>query len=154
MRSTNRQPAGSLLRGVAVAVVIIAAGLTGNALGTYVAGAPRIGSIIAFERSARVNTDKGIRLMVHHVNGGACTLDLNVIRRSGGSLVVESQTAGEAAAFRVHWAGARTSDDDADCGLDADLAVKRHYLDVMASYAGGYGSSPDRLPVYAPTILQ
>jgi hypothetical protein len=154
MRSTNRQQAGSLLRGVAVAVVIIFAGLAGNALGTYVAGAPRVGSIIAFEPSAARADTKGIRLAVHRADGDACTLDLNVVQRSGGSLVVESQTAGEPIAFHVHWAGERTSDDDADCGPGADLTVKRHYLDLMAAYAGGYGAGPDRSPAYAPAMLQ
>ena len=31
---------------------------------------------------------------------------------------------------------------------------KRRYLDLMASYAGGYGTGPDRSPVYAPAVLQ
>ena len=154
MRTTKRQPAASLLRGVAAAVVVIAAGLMGNAFGTYVFGGPQVGGIIAFEPSAEVDPGPGIRIAVDRGDGSGCTLDLNAIRRSGGSMVVESELAGHAGMFRVHWAGQRTSGDGADCGREADLSVKRKNLDLLASYAGGYGSGPDRAPLLATARLQ
>jgi hypothetical protein len=101
-----------------------------------------------------VATDKGIRLAVLRADGDGCTLALNVMRRSGGSLVIESQAASDPITFRVHWAGERTSDDGADCGPRADLTVRRHHLDLLASYAGGYGAGPERAAVYAPAMLQ
>ncbi len=153
MRTTKRRPLASLLRGAAAAMVVIAAGLIGNAFGTYVFGGPQVGAIIAFEPSAEVEHGPGIRIAVDRGDGADCMLDLNAIRRSGGSLVVESGIAGHAGTFRVHWAGARTSDDAADCGRDADLTVKRKYLDLLASYAGGYGAGPDRAPLLATARL-
>jgi hypothetical protein len=135
-------------------MVIIAAGLMGNAFGTYVFGGPRVGSIIAFEPSAKVDSGPGIRVAVDRDDRTVCTLDLSAIRRSGGSLVIETGLAGQDALFRVHWAGGRTSDDGADCGRDANLTVARKHLDLLASYAGGYGAGPDRQPLLATARLQ
>jgi hypothetical protein len=75
-----------------------------------------------------------------------------VLHRSGGSLVVESQADG--GGYHMHWAGVRTSADAADCGTDADLIVRRQVLDVLATYAGGYGADPDRMAVYILGVLK
>jgi len=131
----------------------MAAGVAGNALGHYVNGAPRVGHIIAFEPSPNGEADIATRLVVHRADHAECVLDLNTMRRSGGSLVVESQVAGEAAGFHTHWAGQRTSDDTGDCGSDAELIVRRQDLDLLGSFAGGYGAGPDREAIYRLSIL-
>jgi len=75
-------------------------------------------------------------------------LDLNVLRRSGGSLVVEGQVSETTGTFRVHWAGQRTSADTANCGEDAILILEKRELDILAMRAGGYGADQKRLPTF------
>src|SRR5690349_21293989 len=137
MRSTNRNTAARLLFATVVAATVMAAGVAGNVLGNYVVRAPRIGHIIAFIPSQDAQTAIGARLVVHRRDQSDCVLDLDVLRRSGGSLVVESQVHG--AGYSAHWAGARTSNDALDCGTDADLVVRRQYLDVLDTFANGPG---------------
>jgi hypothetical protein len=153
MRSTNRGTAALLVPALAVAVSVLAAGVTGNAIGTYFAGGPKIGHIIAFEPSAATTARDGSRLELRRPNQPYCIFDLNVVRRLGGSLVVERQLEGDVADFRVHWAGQRTSDDAADCGGDATLIAGRQELDRLASSAGGYTVSETLTPIFAPGLL-
>ena len=63
---------------------------------------------------------RGHRLLVRRQDQFGCVLDLNVLRQSGGSLIVEIRPGNGASDFRVHWAGARTSDDPGNCGNDTD----------------------------------
>src|ERR1700759_4816553 len=109
MRTTNRKTAARFLFATMVAATVMGAGVAGNALGNHFIRAPRIGHIIAFEPSQAPQTAIGARLVVHRRSESDCILDLDVLRRSGGSLVVESQVPD--AGYSVHWAGARTSDD-------------------------------------------
>jgi hypothetical protein len=152
MRRTNRNTAARLLPATAVATTIMAASLAGNALGNYFVPAPQVGHIIAFEPNQDVSTAIGIRLAAHRPGQSDCVLDLDVLHRSGGSLVVESQADGDG--YHIHWAGVRTSADAADCGTDADLIVRRRVLDVLATYAGGYGADPDRMALYTLGVLK
>jgi hypothetical protein len=140
MRSTNRNTAIRLLFATVIAATVMGAGIAGNIVGNYVVRAPRIGHIIAFIPSKDSQPAIGARLVVHRRDRSDCVLDLDVLRRSGGSLIVESQVPG--AGYSAHWAGARTSNDARDCGADADLVVRRQYLDVLDSFANGPGSSP------------
>jgi hypothetical protein len=39
----------------------------------------------------------------------------------------------------VHWAGVRSSDDDANCGVSADLLMSQDDIQLMAMAAGGFG---------------
>ncbi len=108
---------------------------------------PHVGDIVSFAPSTDQQTGESIRLIVHRSGQFGCVLDLAVLRRSGGSLVVESQVA-EAGSFRVHWAGERTSSDTANCGPDADLILDGQEMDLLAAGAGGYGAEPKRLPTF------
>ena len=74
----------------------------------------------------------------------AAWLDLNVLQRSGGSLVVESQMIEAKGSFKVHWAGQRTAADSGNCGSNADLILSKRELRVLASAAGGYESNQQR----------
>ena len=152
MRRTNLRTAARLLPATAVAATVMAAGLAGNALGNYFIGTPQVGHIIAFEPIQDARVTIGIRLSAQRPGQSDCVLDLDVMRRSGGSLVVESQAIG--GGYHTHWAGARTSGDPADCGIDADLIVRRRALDVLATYAGGYGTDPDRMALYTLGVLK
>lgn len=139
MRSTNRNTATRLLFATVVGATVMGAGIAGNIVGDYVVRAPQIGHIIAFLPSKDSQPASGARLMVHRRDRSDCVLNLDVLRRSGGSLVVESQVPG--AGYSAHWAGARTSDDARDCGTDADLVIRPQYLDVLDTFADGPGGS-------------
>ena len=56
--------------------------------------------------------------------------------------------------FRLHWAGARTSDPDGDCGSNADLFVDRSDLANLATAAGGYGLDVRHSPMIAIAITE
>lgn len=149
MRTTNRKTMTSLFPAVAVAGAVMGAGVAGNLIGTYLNSAPVVGHIIAFDATRSDEAEPGRRLEVQRADGTGCVLDLNMVRRFGGSLVVETLAADSADGFRVHWAGKLTSDGAGDCGRDTNLIVGRRTLDLLASSAGGYGTGQDRAPVYA-----
>jgi hypothetical protein len=108
---------------------------------------PHIGDIVSFTATDDQPTAGGTRLIVHRPDQFGCVLDLSVLSHSGGSLVVEAQSAESTGSFRVHWAGERTSADTANCGGDADLILDGQDLDILAVSAGGYGAAQKRLPV-------
>ncbi len=109
---------------------------------------PHIGDIVAFAPSTDQPDEDTTRLIVHRPDQFGCILDLNIMRRSGGSMVVESEVAEMPGSFRVHWAGEQTSADTANCGIDTDLILARQELDVLALGAGGYGAGSKRLPAF------
>jgi hypothetical protein len=70
----------------------------------------------------------------------SCVLDLAMIQKAGGSLVVEQRgSTGPDRSYRLHWAGPRTSVDREDCGTEADLVLSQMDLNALASAAGGFG---------------
>jgi hypothetical protein len=144
MRTRNRKTVASLLPAVAVAASVMAAGIGGNVLGTYVNSAPQVGHIVTFDPSSGIA--EGPRIEVRRQDESTCVLDLGVMHRFGGSLVVETRVVDTPADFRVHWAGRLTSNDSTDCGSDAIIMVARRELDLLASSAGGYGAGQDRAP--------
>ena len=110
--------------------------------------AAHLGDIIAFTASSGEPAPESARLMVHRQDRFGCVLDLNFLRRSGGSLIVEGQS-DTGKSFRVHWAGKRTTADTASCGEQADLIVDSGDLDRLALAAGGYGAGRKHTPFSA-----
>ncbi len=147
MRSTNKKSTRLLLPVTLAAVCLLTAVTTVSAIADLAGAMPHVGDIIAFPPSENEPAGQDMRLIVYRQDKFGCVLDLNVIRHSGGSLVVETQTSGDAASFRAHWAGQRTSADASNCGSDADLVVDHHDLDMLALSAGGFAVQPRRLPV-------
>jgi hypothetical protein len=135
MHTRKRKTLAALLPAVAGAVAVVAAGIGGNALGTYANGAPRVGHIIAFDRSS--GDVDGPRIVVRRQDGSSCVLDVAIMRRFGGSLMVETAVVDVSDAFVVHWAGRMTSNEVTDCGSDAFIMVGRPELDTLESFAGG-----------------
>ena len=107
---------------------------------------PHVGDIVSFNASTVISAEDATRLTVRRSGQSGCVLAVNILRQSGGSLVVESQIAEAADRFRVHWAGARTTADSDDCGDRADLVLEGRELDILATVAGGYGAGQTRLP--------
>lgn len=136
--------AAGLITAVAVctaSILSVAAKLTEPAL--------HVGDIVKFQAEDEAPPDTGPRLLVHRTGQFGCILDLGVVRQSGGSLVVESQSGGQHE-FRLHWAGKRTSADSADCGEDADLIVDSRDIRSIALAA----NRVEIVPVTPPPLAK
>lgn len=58
---------------------------------------------------------------------------------SGGSLLIDAVRREPRLGYRVHWAGARTTDDAADCGTSAELLLGPTDIAALTFAAGGSG---------------
>jgi hypothetical protein len=148
MTPTKNIMARFLLPAIVILGCVLIALSAVNAIAAMAHIKPHIGDIVAFTPSTDPQDEDGTRLIVHRSTQFGCILDLSVLRRSGGSLVVESQVTEAGDSFRVHWAGERTSADNANCGRSADLVLDAQELDILALNAGGYGTGPKRLPAF------
>jgi hypothetical protein len=146
MRTTNDKIARALLPVVTGAGCMITVLVAMNVIAQFGQPAPRIGDMVAFTASPEQSVEAGTRLIAQRPDQSGCTLDLNMLRHSGGSIIVESEVTRTPGGFRVHWAGEHTSTDD-NCGASADLILDTHDLDILASAAGGYGVGRNRTSV-------
>jgi hypothetical protein len=137
-RIVSPQLANSL---VVCGVALLATALVME-LGHATPGAVSVGDIIAFEpEPGSISAGPAIpsgRIAVHRPGQFGCILDLDTLRRHGGSLVTEARIAAEGQTWRLHWAGARTAPDSADCGRSADLIVDNSDLNRLIKAAGGF----------------
>jgi hypothetical protein len=143
MRSKNDMIVGILIPAIAGLGGTLLALTAVHAIAAMTHMTPHIGDIVSFVRQTGEPVGDGVRLIVHRSSQVGCILDLGILRRSGGSLIVESQVTEVAGDFRVHWAGERTSADSGNCGNSADLILDRRELDILALGAGGYGVERD-----------
>jgi len=67
----------------------------------------------------------------------ACRVDSRVMRRTGGSLVVEA--IGPHGAYVAQWVGGATSAGARDCGESAALRLNAQDIAALATSAGGFG---------------
>ena len=152
MRTSNNRTARALGPAIVAAASVLATAVALNVIVGLAYITPHVGDIVAF-RPTQTAPFEAARLIVHRPDQLGCVLDLNVLRRSGGSLVIETQTDTPGRTFRVHWAGPRTSDEPSNCGKEADLVVDRLDLDILSMSAGGYGVSPKPTP-FIPAAIQ
>ncbi len=138
MRTPNDKLARSLLPVAIAAIYGLGTVTTVRAIIERTRPAAQLGDIIAFTASSSEPAADGTRLIVHRQGQFGCVLDPNILRRSGGSLIVESQF-NTGKSFQVHWAGQRTSADTASCGEQADLIVDAADLNSLVLAAGGHG---------------
>lgn len=103
--------------------------------------APQTGDIIAFlaTRTPLISATSFAARRAMVPDNVLCTLDVQTMQRSGGSLVVETSEFKPNRIFRVHWAGARTSSNDDDCGSSADLLLNSNQIFALIFAAGGKG---------------
>lgn len=151
MPTLNNHVARAILPAAAAVSCLVAATVAANLIVGFTYVQPQLGDIVAFAPTMAVSLDDTTRLLVRKGDQSACILDLSVLRRSGGSLVIEmlNEAGMDAGTFRTHWAGGRTSDDPGNCGRDAELVVDRQDLDTLALAAGGYGVDVKRMPMIA-----
>jgi hypothetical protein len=132
---------GSVLLGV---VAIALAGMAGTLGLIHQVGelGPKVGDIVVFDPLARMSRDMSASLPAMLANGQpgvACVMDVRTIHANGGSVIIEAREPHADFGYRVHWAGARSSDDGANCGSTADLLMNLEDIEVLAMAAGGYG---------------
>lgn len=112
--------AGMGLVGVIATVTIVCMLHLVDALG------PRIGDMISFDPTSKIGLETDTRIAVTPAGnrpGVSCVLDVRVMLASGGSVVIEAAQPKPDRGFRVHWAGARTSNGPTDCGPSAELVL-------------------------------
>jgi len=143
MRSTFDGESGDLCTKICacVAAVFIAAAVIGCALRLADKLRPKTGDMISFDpASGIVNATRSpiTAVKVGSLPAISCTLEPRVMQASGGSLMIESTQLKPDFSYHVHWAGVRTSDDAADCGISADLLLSAADLSTLALAAGGW----------------
>jgi hypothetical protein len=123
---------------VTAGVLAVVSGMAGFARAAAELG-PRVGDVIAFDPAHHSSFDSAARLTVRRPSQGSCVLDLAIIQRSGGSLVLEERGIGPDRLFRAHWAGPRTNEGADNCGTAADLVLAMTDINALAMAAGGFG---------------
>jgi hypothetical protein len=140
---TNDRESGELYTAATILVAVIIVGIL------LVAGlrrladdfGPQIGDIIAFP-ATEIPSISTASIAVNPAGafgGRPCTLDVDVMQKSGGSLVIEATRFTPDRGFQVHWAGVRTSDSREDCGGSVDLLLNGAQISALVFAAGGSG---------------
>ena len=127
-----------------MALLVVAIGVAMGATAAAVArqGAlfgPRIGDIVRFDPDHTGPDTGGLTVIAARPDGSTCAIDLDLLRRNGGSMVLERVEPNRARPWGAHWAGSRTTEDARDCGSSADLTISQIDVTILASAAGGYG---------------
>jgi hypothetical protein len=102
---------------------------------------PRVGDIVSFPptRIPSLSTASVTVTPASPSSSRPCTLDVHVMQKFGGSLIVEATQLAPDRSFRVHWAGRQTSNGPDDCGGSADLLLNRVQIAALIFAAGGTG---------------
>lgn len=132
---------GTVLLGI---TAIMLAGMAGTISLIHQVGelGPKVGDIVSFDPLDPMSRDLRGRLPAIPADdrpGVACVLDVRTLHANGGSVVIEARAPRTTFAYRVHWAGSRSSDDGTNCGSSADLLVNLEDIEMLAMAAGGYG---------------
>ena len=130
---------------VSVTLLSAAVGAVNTARNVALRG-PAVGDIVAFDPALPGRAESGTRLIAARADRTNCVLDIDAIRRSGGSLVLERRVTGPIHFYQAHWAGPRTSEPLTDCGSSADLVLTMADVGTLAVAAGGFWASPSPGP--------
>lgn len=141
MRTDHGKPSNGMLTASLTAVAVALAGLAGAVTLAETAKGlgPDVGDIISFDTRAGMPGDVLSQTVWARNGGRECILDVDTLHDTGGSLIVEARVPGDDPAYRVHWAGRRSSPGRQDCGRAAELTLDDTNLDVLALAAGGWG---------------
>jgi hypothetical protein len=137
-KSSERRAAIAGVAFVIVTAMVLAAGLSRLASDLE----PQLGDIISFP-IAKAPANSTTMIAVDQANASSrrsCVLDLHIMQKFGGSLMIEGTQFEPSRRFRVHWAGARTSDGRDDCGNSADLLLDSVQVAALVFAAGGTGA--------------
>ena len=101
---------------------------------------PSVGDMVSFAHVRPAFSPRVAFDVTRHVASGAdatCRVDSRVMRKTGGSLVVEAiQPKGQ---YVVRWVGGATSNGAQNCGESAELLLKGRDVAALAASAGGFG---------------
>jgi hypothetical protein len=151
-----------------LALLVVATGLIAMATLSAMLGladfvrvsGPAVGDIVAFDANVGVSADLPDRLSVVRADGSPCQLDLQVMQKVHGSLIVAAAIGGSPPSFRLHWAGRHSSLGAGDCGTTADIVASDRVMAALLVATGGVGVGPTKvaLPVFlirhAPKAVQ
>jgi len=151
MNTRNRKAQRGRPAVLFASAAVLSAGLTATLTSSLSQVTPKVGDIVAFASGDLPGDETKIRIAVHRPGQSGCVLDLDTIRQTGGSLVVEARLLRPVPGFRLHWAGERTSSESDNCGNSADLFVGKGDLGSIAAAAGGYGLSFHHFSMIAST---
>ncbi len=143
----NSSGVGGMLLGVAA---IALAGMVGTLSLLREVGelGPKVGDIVSFDPLRQFSRDMKAQIAAEPADGrpgATCVLDVRAIHATGGSVVIEAKQPGTRIAYRVHWAGPRTSEGGRDCGSSAELLLGLDDIETLAMAAGGYGAATGAL---------
>ena len=111
---------------------------------------PKVGDQVAFGLDARSQIASQETLAVTRADGSPCRLDIAMMQKSGGSLIVEERGPGPQRMYRIHWSGRNTAADDGNCGASVDLRLNDGQIATLAEAVGGYGLVRRRLVLSTP----
>lgn len=129
---------------VAVTLLAVVSGTAGIVQKIAQLG-PQVGDVVAFDPARPAPFDSIARLAAERPRQTRCVLDVGIMQKSGGSIVVERRGGEPQRLYQAHWAGARTSVDTDNCGSDAVLLLSRIDLNALAAAVGGFGVRHDSL---------
>jgi hypothetical protein len=141
MRAHDDKSTG-LISATLLAAVVALVGLAGavKIARTAAEFGPAVGDIVQFDPQGYLPIDVHTQIAATRADASTCTLDLEAIHRTGGSMVVEQRYLGDGnPQYRVHWAGQRSANGAENCGRNADLMLDDTNLDLLAMAAGGWG---------------
>jgi hypothetical protein len=143
----NSSGASSVILGVVVLGLAGTVGTIGllRQVGEF---GPKVGDIVSFDPHETLSPDMPAKIAATRASDRSehtCILDISAMQASGGSVVIEARQPQTSSGYRVHWAGALSSDDPANCGASADLLLNQEDIEILALAAGGYGVSARRL---------
>jgi hypothetical protein len=132
--------AGTVLLGI---VAIALAGMVGTIGLVRQVGelGPKVGDIVSFDPAEAISREIRARVTAMPADGPgvACVLDVRAMHAAGGSVIIEAREPRTSFGYRVHWSGARSSNDGADCGSSSDLLMNMEDVELLAMAAGGFG---------------
>src|SRR4051812_47497480 len=140
MHAKNRTRTRWRLPGGPGLAIILAIGFTVSLMSASGRALPAVGDIIVFKAGEAPSHGHELRIAVHRPDQYGCILSFSILHQTGGSLIVEARLAQPAPAFRLHWAGVRTSADSGDCGRSADMIIAPDDLESLVREASGYGT--------------
>ncbi len=143
MRAGHRHETWDRLPIAVLVILVVLVGLGGviRLVQSAAELGPQIGDILTFDPHQPLAYDPPPQISAARHGLPDCVLDLAVMQRFGGSLVIESRSPRPDRIYRVGWAGRRTSDGPGDCGRSAVLLAGRDTLNRLAMAVGGYGVS-------------
>ena len=147
MRSSDHRKSEHLYAalGGTIAAALAITAIIGGSLRLADALRPQTGDIIAFVPAHDEITDTQATIIATRAGQSppaSCVLDPRIMHQSGGSLIIEAVGLAGHRAYRVHWAGVRTSASGTDCGRSADLLLSPEDVAVLlfAASSGNTGA--------------